>query len=142
MPYAETYRAVVAPGQCDHLGHMNVAQYFAACSDAVFSLQAALGLTRADVATGRRLSFAVVRAESQFHSEVLVGETIVMQSGVVEIGTKSALFHHRLFSADDGRLTFEATFRSALLDLDARKAAPVPEDVRRAADAFKVDAPS
>ena len=79
MAYIETYRAVVAPSDCDHLGHMNVSGYFQACSDAVIAFQAQLGLTPADVLKGRKLSFAVVRAESDFKSEVSAGDVLTMQ---------------------------------------------------------------
>ena len=38
MPiFVETYRATVAPSDCDHLGHMNVKHYFAAVSDGMFA---------------------------------------------------------------------------------------------------------
>ncbi|PSL20424.1 hypothetical protein CLV88_10365 [Shimia abyssi] len=40
-----SYRGVVDPADCDFLGHMNVSRYFAACSDAVFAIQAEMGLT-------------------------------------------------------------------------------------------------
>jgi hypothetical protein len=72
----ETFRRAVDPSDCDFLGHMNVSRYFQACSDAMFSLQAGLGMTRTDMAqTGRRLSFAVVHAESDFLREVMAGDT-------------------------------------------------------------------
>jgi acyl-CoA thioester hydrolase len=45
MPiFVETYRATVAPADCDHLGHMNVQHYFAAVSDGMFAIMARLGL--------------------------------------------------------------------------------------------------
>ena len=92
MPFIETFRSVVAPADCDHLGHMNVSKYFAACSDGVFSFQTSLGLGLSDIRDGRKLSFAVVRAESDFKSEVLVGEVISLQTGLEELGEKSACF--------------------------------------------------
>ena len=64
-----SYRSVVDPSECDFLGHMNVSRYFSACSDGVFAIQAELGLTANDMRSGRRLSFAVVRAESDFKAE-------------------------------------------------------------------------
>jgi hypothetical protein len=50
---------------------------------------------------GRRLSFAVVHTESDFLREVMAGDTVYMRTHVEGIGTKSATFRHRLFSADD-----------------------------------------
>ena len=78
----ETYRSVVAPAHCDVLGHMNVSRYFAAVGDGMFSFQSAMGLTAEDIKSGRKISFAVVHAESDFRSEVLAGEVIFLTSAV------------------------------------------------------------
>ncbi len=138
MPYVETHRSVVAPADCDILGHMNVSRYFAAVSDGMFSFQTGLGLGLSDLRDGRRLSFAVVRAESDFKAEIMAGTVIVLRSGIAEMGTKTALFRHRLFRAEDDALTFETTFRCVLLDLANRRAAEIPDDIREKAQAFMI----
>ena len=138
MPFIETYRAVVAPSDCDHLGHMNVSRYFTALGDGTFTFQTLLGLRPKDLRGGRRLSFAVVHAESDFKAEVAAGEAVYLESGVKELGTKSAVFHHRLIRLEDRGLTFETNFRCALLDLGTRRAVEIPEDVRKKAQAFMI----
>lgn len=138
MPFVETFRSVVAPSDCDHLGHMNVSKYFAACSDGVFSIQTNLGLGLSDIRDGRKLSFVVVHAESDFKSEVKVGEVISLHTGIVEVGNKSAMFRHRLLCVEENVLAFESVFRCVLLDLEKRRAAPIPDDVRDKAQAFLV----
>ena len=125
MAFIETYRTVVAPSDCDVLNHMNVSGYFQACSDGVFSLQTNLGLGLSDIRDGRKLSFAVVHAESDFKSEVMVGEVIYMQSGIEEIGGKSIVFRHRLLRAEDDILAFETKFQCVLLDLENRRAVTI-----------------
>jgi acyl-CoA thioesterase FadM len=117
---------------------MNVSKYFAACSDGVFSIQTNLGLGLSDIRDGRKLSFAVVHAESDFKSEVKVGEVISLQTGLEEIGNKSAVFRHRLFCVEGNVLAFETAFRCVLLDLEKRRAAPIPDDVREKARAFLI----
>jgi acyl-CoA thioester hydrolase len=131
LPGIETFRRAVDPSDCDFRGHMNVSRYLLACSDGMFSLQSDVGLTRADMEGGRRLSFAVVRIESNFRSECRAGDVIFLRSSVLAIGTKSATFRHRLYRAGDGAVAFETLFRSACFDLVARRAVPIPEDVRR-----------
>ena len=74
MPAMISFRSVVDPSDCDFLGHMNVSRYFAACSDGVFALQSELGLTADDMRNGRRLSFAVVNAQSDFRAELAAGD--------------------------------------------------------------------
>jgi acyl-CoA thioester hydrolase len=139
MAFVETHRSVVAPSDCDHLGHMNVSRYFAACSDGMFAFQTSLGLGPADLRDGRRLSFAVVRAESDFKAELGAGEVIVLLSGIEAIGGKSVLFRHRLVRAEDGSAAFETSFRCVLLDLASRRAVAVPDDVREKAQAYMID---
>ncbi len=136
MPAMTTYRASVDPSHCDFLGHMNVSRYFAACSDAVFALQAELGLTPEDMRSGRRLSFAVVHAESDFRAELRAGDLLRMDTSVEEIGTKSMTFRHRLYRCPDETLSFETTFKGVLLSLETRRAVEVPDDVRERASAF------
>jgi acyl-CoA thioesterase FadM len=66
--FVETYRASVAPSECDCLGHMNVQHYFAAVSHGMFALMVRLGLDREEIHRRRR-SFAVVRAETDFQAQ-------------------------------------------------------------------------
>lgn len=119
---------------------MNVSKYFAACSDGVFALQTALGLGISDITRGRKLSFVVVRAESDFKSEISVGEAIFLQTAIEEIGGKSMTFRHRLVRAEKGFVAFESTFRCVLLDLQTRRAVEIPDDIREKAKAFMVEA--
>lgn len=139
MPAMETYRSCVEPMDCDSLGHMNVARYIVACSDGVANIQSKLGLTAQDIRNGRRLSFAVVKMDSTFHSELLVGEAIYLTTEVKAVGTKSITFHHRLFRTSDDKLCFESIAKGALLNLSTRRADFVPDDVRALAQQFMAD---
>lgn len=136
MPAMTTFRSVIGPADCDFLGHMNVSRYFAACSDGVFAIQAEMGLTANDMRHGRRLSFAVVNAQSDFRAELSAGEAIYLETEVVEIGNKSITFRHRLFKVEDKSLAFETIFKCVMLSLEDRRAKPVPEDVRDKAMAW------
>lgn len=138
MPKLETFRSVVAPSQCDVLGHMNVSHYFAACSDGVFSIQTALGLGLSDIRKGRKLSFAVVHAESDFMSEIHAGEVIYLVSGIEKIGSKSIVFKHKLFKAEKQALAFKTKFQCVLLDLETRRAREIPTDVKEKAQQFLI----
>lgn len=139
MSYVETFRSVVAPSDCDVLGHMNVSRYFSACSDGVFSLQTMLGLGLSDMRTGRKLSFAVVHAESDFLSEIEAGEVIFLMTAIEKIGGKSIRFHHQLFKAESKTLAFETKFQCVMLDLETRKSANIPDDVRQNAQKFVLE---
>ena len=140
MPAFVSFRSVVDPSQCDFLGHMNVSHYFAACSDGVFALQCELGLTAKDMRSGRRLSFAVVHAESDFKAELSAGEAIRLETEILQIGTKSVTFRHRLSRSADDQLAFQTIFKCVMLSLTERAAVAVPDDVRDRAAAFMASA--
>ncbi|MEW9922487.1 acyl-CoA thioesterase [Marimonas sp. MJW-29] len=133
MPAMISFRSVVDPSDCDFLGHMNVSRYFAACSDGVFTIQSEMGLTANDMREGRRLSFAVVNAQSDFRAELSAGDAIRLETSVMQIGSKSMTFRHRLIRSEGDTLAFETVFKCVLLSLETRKAAEIPEDVREAA---------
>ena len=130
MPAFISFRSVVDPADCDFLGHMNVSRYFAACSDGVFAIQSEMGLTASDMRGGRRLSFAVVNAESDFRAELSAGDAMRLETSIIDIGTKSMTFRHRLFQSEENKLAFETIFKCVMLNLETRRASEVPQDVR------------
>ena len=138
MPAMITFRSVVDPADCDFLGHMNVSRYFAACSDGVFAIQSEMGLTSNDMRSGRRLSFAVVNAQSDFRAELSAGDALRLETSIVAIGSKSITFHHQLFRADGDVLAFETEFKCVMLNLETRRAADIPDDVREKAREWMV----
>ncbi|MEP2530774.1 thioesterase family protein [Shimia sp.] len=133
MPAMTSFRSVVDPSDCDFLGHMNVSRYFAACSDGVFAIQSEMGLTANDMRNGRRLSFAVVNAQSDFRAEMSAGDAIRLETSIIEIGSKSMTFRHRLIRAEGDAVAFETVFKCVMLSLETRRAAEIPQDVREKA---------
>ena len=136
--YLETFRNVVSPDQLDHLGHMNVQYYFAAISGAICSFQIAIGLTPTDMREGRRLAFVVVHGDTNFRAELKAGDVIRMETGVTEIANKTATFHHRLFRVETDTLSFDTHFKCVLMDLQARRAVEIPDDIRAKLEAYLV----
>lgn len=131
-----TFRSVVDPADCDFLGHMNVSRYFAACSDGVFAIQSEMGLTAGDMRKGRRLSFAVVHADSDFKTELSAGDAIRLETSVAAIGSKSITFRHRLVRSEDDAVAFETVFKCVMLNLTTRRAAEIPSEVRQKAECW------
>ena len=131
-----TLRRPVAPRDCDILGHMNVAAYVDAVSDAMFTLQGLAGLDRAAIAATQR-SFVAARLECDYRAEMLAGDVLSMDSRLLHVGTKSARFGHRMIRLSDGATVFEAENVSVYFDLEARRALAMPEDLRIALDRLR-----
>jgi acyl-CoA thioester hydrolase len=126
----------VSPRDCDILGHMNVAAYVDAVSDAMFIVQGLAGLDRATMAATQR-SFVAARLECDYRAEMLAGDVLRMDSRVLHVGTKSARFGHVMTRVADGATVFMAENVSVHFDLAARCALPIPDDLRQALDRLK-----
>jgi acyl-CoA thioesterase FadM len=111
---------------------MNVQHYFAAVSDGMFTLMLQLGLGPEEIRK-RQISFAVVRAETDFHRELRAGDVVALESTVLKVGEKSATFQHRLKNVATGTIAMNTEFKCVLLNLERRQATLVPEDIRAAA---------
>lgn len=133
----DTHSFTVRPSDCDFLGHMNIARYLDACSDAGFSIQAAWGLTQEDVLQGRRIAFVVVHADSRFLRELRVRDEVRVRSELLETGSKSARVVHRFRRGETE--VFNATFTLILMDLQARCAVEIPDDLRVAIQTAHAD---
>jgi acyl-CoA thioesterase FadM len=51
----------------------------------------------------------------------------------MEIGSKSMTFRHRLIKSEGDTVAFETVFRCVMLNLETRRAAAIPDDVRQMA---------
>jgi acyl-CoA thioesterase FadM len=111
---------------------MNVQHYFRAVGDGMFAAMAHIGLTP-EAIHRRKLSFAVVRAETEFHHELYAGDVIALESTILKVGEKSATFHHRLKNVATDDIVMTTEFKCVLLNLENRQAALIPDDIRNVA---------
>lgn len=128
-------RVVIGSSDCDALGHMNVARYFALCNQNGFAMQEAMGWAPGKVVDGQKLSFAVVHAESDFRSEVLEGEALIVETDISDVGEKWAVFRNRI-SREDGSEVFVSLWKSVLLNLETRKSTAIPPKFRAALERY------
>lgn len=126
---SQPFRYVVGTQDCDALGHMNVARYIAVCNLSGSALMERIGWPPGQVNAGRRYSFAAVNMQSEFLGEVLEGQVLQAECGIEGVGTKSATFDNRIY-LENGPLVFRSLWKSALMDLDTRRAVAVPDDLR------------
>jgi len=139
--YIETYRAIVAPAQCDQVGHLNLQYYMAAFSDSMFAIAAHLGLGQR-MRQQRRMALPAVHMEIDFRRELLAGDAYCVAGTVESVGTKSLTTLHRMSDVETGEVVAEARVVSACMDLDARASRPLADDIAAAARAMTADGDS
>jgi acyl-CoA thioester hydrolase len=127
-----TYRGVVYPWHCDHMGHMNVMWYVGKFDKAIWRLLSTLGLSRSRCSE-EGVGMAAVEQHIEYKRELRAGDLVTVRSAVLEIKEKSIRFFHEMRNDETGELAASTTIVGVHFDLTVRKARPLPEDVRESA---------
>jgi len=127
-----TYRGVVYPWHCDHMGHMNVMWYSGKFDEACWQLLATLGLDQSRFrqdGTG----MAAVEQHTQYRRELHAGDAVTIQSALLEVKDKSIHMLHKMVHDASGEVAATTVVVGVHIDATNRKAIPLPEDVRQTA---------
>ncbi len=125
----DLWRGIVMPAQCDVYGHLNVRHYAAFFDDAGWHLPRMAGVSLAEL-RARGLGTVVATLTIDFRHELAAGALVLVRGSVTRVGTKSFAHEMRLYEADS--MTHCATQKTVevCFDTAARRAVPLPEDVR------------
>ena len=74
-------------------------------------------------------AFVVVNLNIDYRAAAVQGDDLQVLTGIVDVGERSALCHHRIVRAD-GTLIAQADLTFVLLDVKANKAAAIEGEVR------------
>jgi acyl-CoA thioester hydrolase len=123
-----TYRGVVYPWECDHMGHMNVMWYVGKFDEATWQLLGTLGLTPAYLRAQNR---AAVAADQHitYKRELVAGDTVSVWSGVLEMRSKSIRFYHQMRNDVTGDVAAATILIGVHLDAGTRKPCPFPDEM-------------
>jgi acyl-CoA thioester hydrolase len=124
----ETYRGVVYPWHCDHMGHMNVMWYVGKFDEATWNLFSALGVTTAFLRERKR-GMAAVQQNITYRRELVAGDTVSVHSAFLELRDKVARFVHEMRNADTGEIAAYCMLTGVHIDTEARKSCPFPQDI-------------
>ncbi len=127
-----TYRGVIYPSQCDHMGHMNVMWYVGKFDEASWQLFHAVGLSPSRLRNTSR-GMAGLEQHIEYKRELHAGDVVTVRSGILEVRDKTIRFAHRMENDETGEVSARMTLTAVHLDVVARRACPLPEDVRRRA---------
>jgi acyl-CoA thioester hydrolase len=85
----------------------------------------------------RRVPFILAHVTIDFRSEALMNEVLEVGIRLEWIGTKSFAFVYRIWEKSSDRTVAEATTVQVCYDYAAKQTLPVPDDLRRRAEAFE-----
>ena len=134
-----TYRGIVYPWHCDHMGHMNVMWYVGKFDEACWQLLAMLGLNPSrfrEDGTG----VAAVEQRILYKRELHAGDAVTIQSALLEVKDKSIHMLHKMVHDASGEIAATMVVVGVHIDTTIRKATRIPEDVRRRAIEIKEEA--
>lgn len=123
-----TSLGVVYPWQCDHMGHMNVMWYTGKFDEATWHLLALIGLTPSYL-RDRKRGMVAVQQETTYKRELVAGDLITIQSGVLEMREKVIRFYHEMLNAETRELAARTTLTGVHLDTESRKSCPFPAEI-------------
>jgi acyl-CoA thioester hydrolase len=125
---AITYRGVVYPWQCDHMGHMNVMWYTGKFDEATWNLFASIGVTSTYIRE-RKHGMAGLEQHIVYKKELVAGEIVTIRSRVLEVREKVIRIQHEMIKTDSEELAATSDLTAAHVDLVARKARPFPPEI-------------
>jgi acyl-CoA thioester hydrolase len=125
---ALTYRGVVYPWHCDHMGHMNVMWYVGKFDEATWNLFAAMGVTSAFLREQGR-GMAAVQQDIAYRRELVAGDTVTVHSAFLEVREKVAKFVHEMRHGETGELAALCRLTGVYIDAQARKSCPFPDEI-------------
>ncbi len=138
---ALTYRGAVYPWHCDHMGHMNVMWYVGKFDEATWHFFHSLGLTPSFLKASDR-GMAAVEQIIRYRQELHAGDVVSIHTEALEVRDKSLRFAHEMRDGDTGAVAATTILTAVHLDTIARRACPLPEHIRRRAEAMLCADPS
>ncbi|HEY9281870.1 MAG TPA: thioesterase family protein [Pyrinomonadaceae bacterium] len=131
MPFSA--RITVRFGDADPAGMVYypvIFHYFHAAMEEFFAARA--GVSYARLMAGERLGFPTVKVEAEFFAPLFYGDEADVEVAVARVGTSSVDFEYAARRASDSTLCARSRQVHAAMNLDTRRAVPVPEHLRRA----------
>jgi acyl-CoA thioester hydrolase len=134
----ETYRGAVYPWHCDHMSHMNVMWYVGKFDEATWNLFVHLGMTPGYMRSNH-CGMAAVEQRIAYQRELHAGDTVAVQTGVIEVREKLLRFVHEMRNAGSGEIAAITLLAAVHMDTVARKSCPLPQAVAGRAKECIVD---
>ena len=135
---AITYRGVVYPWHCDHIGHMNVMWYVGKFDEGTWHLLASVGLTPTYLREQKR-GMVAVQQTLTYKRELRAGDLVTVRSGVLEMKDKSIRFFHEMRNEETDEVAAIAVYTGVHTDSESRRACPFPSEIMERGQAMIVE---
>jgi acyl-CoA thioesterase FadM len=129
MPSA---RGRVGPADLDELGRFSLAAFVHRFTDALLQTAAAVGITGHYMKEGRR-GYSTFELALRIDEAPRLGAPYLVETGIAHLGSSSVRFAHRMTDPRTGRELARLGQFGVQLDLDARRPAPLPPEIRERA---------
>ncbi len=116
---------------CDPVGFVyypRVLHYCHVCMEEFFAQRC--GITYQRLLDDERIGFATVKIEAEYFVPLLYGDTVEVDLEVTDLGRSSARFNYSIKRANDAVLCAQSSQIQVAMDIDKRKAIPLPEKYR------------
>ena len=123
-----TYRGMVYPWHCDHMGHMNVMWYTGKFDEASWALLARCGATAAFLREQGRC-MAAVEQTITYRQELVAGDAVTITSAVLEVREKSIRFVHRMYKEGSDEPAALCVIAGVHIDAQTRRPCALSADL-------------
>ena len=124
-------RLKVRFGDCDPAGLVYYPTIFHYCHVAMEEFFAErCGISYAQLMADERIGFPTVNVQSEFFTPLVYGDEVEIEVSVSRVGRSSVTFEYRVRRAGDQQLCARSTQVQVAMNLDTRRAVPLPEHYR------------
>ncbi|MBS27682.1 MAG: thioesterase-like protein [Alphaproteobacteria bacterium] len=133
----ELHTETVQPDWIDYNGHMNLAYYMLAFDHATDAFFDYVGLGEGYLKTANCSTFTL-EAHITYDRELMAGAPMRFETQLLAHDAKRLHYIHFMYHAEEGYLASANELISLHVDMDARRSAPMPEQVLTRLDAIAV----
>jgi acyl-CoA thioester hydrolase len=137
LGWRQTLRGVVAPWECDDNHHLTVRLYVPKFDDSANLLFFDAGVRLPEL-RGRGLALVTASHHISYIAELRSEDVFTIEAAFVRVGRSSVRSVHKMLNGETGGLVATCVGVDALFDLEARRSAPWPEDLRASLGAAQV----
>ncbi len=128
MSAQTTSFGVVYPGECDHMGHLNVAYYVQKFDAATWNFFFNIGVTPS-MLRETSLGLAAVENVLNYKRELMAGDVIEVRTKVLDLSERKVRFRHEMINRETRQVVATSELLGVCFDREQHKARSFPPEV-------------